>query len=191
MSSMNVCLNCTWSSYPSAKNKWQIKPASVCSLHITYRGWRNSLCMFPASLVHILMSPAVLWDSIILLWNHSCKIAPVEDPGIKFMSSESQFSALTLRVRVSLLSIQIKLISVCIKAHVGMEGLFHRFIVQTLQQLGHSLCGGSTQEENVRCSLAPCKCSLIERKSELSVNNQWELCASHLEKLWETFVPWQ
>lgn len=88
------------------------------------------------------------------------------------MSSESQFSALTLDVRVSLVSIQIKLISVCIKASIGMGRLFHRLIVQALQQLGHSSCGGSTQEENVRCSLAPCKCSLIERKSELSVNNQ-------------------
>lgn len=189
MSSMNVCLNCTWSSCSSAKNQLQIKPASVGSLHITKVG-RNSLWALPASCMS-LMSPAVLWDSIILLWNHSCKITPVEDPGIKFMSSESQFSALTLDVRVSLVSIQIKLISVCIKASIGMGRLFHRLIVQALQQLGHSSCGGSTQEENVRCSLAPCKCSLIERKSELSVNNQWELCGSHWEKLWEAFLLWQ
>lgn len=72
------------------------------------------------------------------------------------MSSASQFSALPLDVRVSLFSIQIKLISLCIKACVGMQRLFIGLIVQALQQLGHSLCGGSTQEENVRCSLAPC-----------------------------------
>lgn len=51
---------------------------------------------------------------------------------------------------------KIKLISACIKAHVVMERLFHGLIVQALQQLRHSLWGGSTQGENVRCSLAAC-----------------------------------
>lgn len=48
MDTMNVCLNCTWSSYPSAKNKWQItlKPASVGTLHITLRSWEEfSMCV--------------------------------------------------------------------------------------------------------------------------------------------------
>ena len=48
------------------------------------------------------------------------------DPEIKFMSSESQFSALTFDFRVSLFPIEIKfLISFCIKAHIVMERLFH------------------------------------------------------------------
>lgn len=69
----------------------------------------------------------------------SCEIIPVawvQDPEIKLISSKSQFSALTLSVRVPLFSIQIKLISACIKAHVLMKRLFHGLNVQALQQLG-------------------------------------------------------
>lgn len=85
----------------------------------------------------------------------------MEDPEIKFMSFESQFSGLTFNFRVSLFPIEIKfLISFCIKAHIVTESLFHglqsvhyrTFSVTALMQF----MGKKYSQENVKCSLAPC-----------------------------------
>lgn len=97
MSSMNVCLNCTWSSYPSAKNKWQItlKSASVGTLHITCRGWEGyTVCVpcQPRACPYVPSSPV----------RQLCEIIPARLPQWKIQKLNSclpSHSSLTLDVK--------------------------------------------------------------------------------------------